>query len=52
MTITRSPVGRVIGYGSTGEGLGHWMRERVTALALVPLGIRFVASAVALTGAA
>jgi len=51
MTITRSPVGRVIGYGSTGEGLGHWIRERVTALALVPLGIWFVVSAVSLTGA-
>jgi succinate dehydrogenase / fumarate reductase, membrane anchor subunit len=51
MTITRSPVGRVIGYGSTGEGLGHWMKERVTALALVPLGIWFVVSAVSLSGA-
>ena len=39
MTITRSPVRRVIGYGSTGEGLGHSIRERVTALALVSLGI-------------
>lgn len=50
-TITRNPVGRVIGYGSAKEGLSHWLRERVTALALVPLGIWFVLAAVSLSGA-
>lgn len=51
MTITRNPVGRVIGYGSAGEGLGHWVHQRVTALALLPLGIWFVIAAISLSGA-
>jgi succinate dehydrogenase / fumarate reductase membrane anchor subunit len=46
--IVRNPVGRVIGYGSTGEGLRHWVHERVTALALTPLGIWFVIAVIGL----
>ncbi len=46
--VSGNRVGRVIGYGSAKEGLSHWVRERVTALALVPLGIWFVVSAVSL----
>jgi succinate dehydrogenase / fumarate reductase membrane anchor subunit len=33
----RSPLGKVRGLGSAGEGVGHWWVERVTAVALVPL---------------
>ena len=51
MTIARSPARRVIGDGSTGEGLDHWILERITAVALVPLRLWFVASAVSLSGA-
>jgi succinate dehydrogenase / fumarate reductase, membrane anchor subunit len=45
----RNPVGRVIGYGSSREGLRHWVHERVSALALVPLGIWFVVAAIGLS---
>jgi succinate dehydrogenase / fumarate reductase membrane anchor subunit len=33
----RSPLGRVLGRGSAGEGVGHWWVQRVTAVALLPL---------------
>jgi succinate dehydrogenase / fumarate reductase membrane anchor subunit len=45
----RNPVGRVIGYGSSREGLRHWVHERVSALALVPLVIWFVIAAIGLS---
>jgi succinate dehydrogenase / fumarate reductase membrane anchor subunit len=40
----RSPLGRVLGLGSAKGGSGHWYSQRVTAVALVVLGIWFVAS--------
>jgi succinate dehydrogenase / fumarate reductase membrane anchor subunit len=40
----RSPLGRVLGRGSAGEGVGHWWMQRVTAVALVPLTAWFAAS--------
>lgn len=40
----RSPVGKVLGLGSAGEGVGHWWTQRVSAVALVLLGLWFVAS--------
>jgi succinate dehydrogenase / fumarate reductase, membrane anchor subunit len=40
----RSPIGRVTGLGTAKEGLGHWWSQRVTSVALVPLGLWFVAS--------
>ena len=49
-TITRNPVGRVMGYGSARSGLSTWMRERLTGLALVPLGLWFVFAAVSISG--
>ena len=47
----RSPLGRVRGLGSAREGVGHWWAQRMTALALVPLTLWFVAAVAGLTGA-
>lgn len=38
----RSPVGRVLGLGSAGEGVAHWWSQRVSAVALVLLGLWFL----------
>jgi succinate dehydrogenase / fumarate reductase membrane anchor subunit len=45
----RSPLGRPIGLGSAKGGVGHWWAERVSAVALVPLTLWFVASIIAHT---
>ncbi len=42
----RSPFGRAVGLGSAKEGVEHWLRERVTAVALLPLMLWFVVSVV------
>jgi len=47
----RSPISRARGLGSAKEGVSHWWTQRLTALALIPLGIWFVASVVCLAGA-
>jgi len=47
----RSDLGRVRGLGSAKEGVAHWWAQRVTAAALVPLLLWFVASLVSLAGA-
>jgi succinate dehydrogenase / fumarate reductase membrane anchor subunit len=46
-----SPLARVRGLGSAKEGVQHWWAQRVSAVALVPLTLWFVYSAVELTGA-
>ncbi len=46
----RSPLGRAQGLGSAKEGLHHWWAQRLTALALVPLTVWFVAAVVGLAG--
>lgn len=46
----RSPLKRAAGLGSAGDGVGRWWVERVTAVALVPLTLWFVASIIALAG--
>jgi succinate dehydrogenase / fumarate reductase membrane anchor subunit len=37
----RTPLGRVLGLGSAGEGTGHFVGQRVSALALLLLGAWF-----------
>ena len=46
----RSPLGRVLGLGSARGGSSHWYAQRVTAVALVLLGIWFVGSLATLDG--
>jgi len=50
-TSLRSPIARVRGLGSAKEGVSHWWIQRLTAIALIPLGIWLVASLVRLAGA-
>jgi succinate dehydrogenase / fumarate reductase, membrane anchor subunit len=47
----RSDLARVRGLGPAHDGVGHWWAQRLTALALVPLTLWFVASIVSLVGA-
>lgn len=47
----RTPLARVEGLGAAHKGTEHFSRQRVTAIALVPLVIWFVYSALALIGA-
>ena len=47
----RSPVGRALGLGSAKEGVEHWWRQRLSAIALVPLCLWFVAEVIRLAGA-
>lgn len=47
----QSPLSRVLGLGSAKEGVEHWWWQRLTALALIPLGIWFVVVVVSMTGA-
>ena len=47
----RSDLGRARGLGSAKEGVQHWWLQRLTALALIPLSLWFVASVICLAGA-
>ena len=47
----RTPISRVRGLGSAKEGTHHWWMQRLTAIALIPLGIWFVISMISLAGA-
>lgn len=40
----RSPLSRVLGSGSAKEGTQHWWMQRVTAIALLILGVWFLIS--------
>ena len=40
----KSALNQVLGLGSAKEGVSHWWRQRITAVALVPLGLWLVAS--------
>src|SRR5579885_3690730 len=47
----RSPLGRARGLGSAKEGVEHWIAQRITAVALVPLALWFVAAMIGVVGA-
>ena len=40
----KSPLGRVLGLGSAGAGTDHWIAQRLSAVALVPLTLWFAGS--------
>jgi succinate dehydrogenase / fumarate reductase membrane anchor subunit len=42
----RTELGRVRGLGSAKEGVRHWWAQRVTAIALIPLSLWFIAGIV------
>ena len=42
----RTPLGKVLGRGSAGEGVSHWWTQRVTAVAFLPLTAWFAISLV------
>lgn len=46
----RTPLGRARGLGSAKDGTAHWWAQRLTAVALVPLGIWFVINLLLLVG--
>lgn len=48
VAVMRSQLGRVRGLGSARAGSGAWWVERLTSLALVPLTLWFIASAISL----
>ncbi len=41
----RHPIARVRGLGSAKEGSGHWIAQRISAIALAMLTVWFIASA-------
>ncbi len=47
----RTPLNQVRGLGSAKDGTHHWWLQRLTALALIPLGIWLIASILTLVGA-
>ena len=47
----RTPLSKIEGLGSAKSGTLHFWHQRMTAVALVPLSIWFVASALAYVGA-
>jgi succinate dehydrogenase / fumarate reductase, membrane anchor subunit len=51
MAATGKTLGaRVLAQASTRQGAHHWLLERVTSVALVPLTLWFIASAVSISG--
>jgi len=46
----RNPLAVARGLGSASDGLGHWWKQRLTSIALVPLVIWFVVSMIGLAG--
>ncbi len=46
----RSALGHARGLGSAKEGAHHWWLQRLTAIALIPLSLWFVASLIGLAG--
>lgn len=50
-TAFKSPMARARGLGSAHSGVHHWMHERVTSVALIPLCLWAIWSAMTLVGA-
>ncbi|MGZ5928181.1 MAG: succinate dehydrogenase, hydrophobic membrane anchor protein [Rhizomicrobium sp.] len=50
MSSLQTPLHRVQGLGASHSGTGHFWRQRITALALVPLGLWFTFAMVGLAG--
>lgn len=50
MTSYRTPLGRARGLGSAKHGVGHWIAERISAVALVPLTLWAVFAVIRLAG--
>jgi len=46
----QTPLGKFLGLGSAKEGTHHWWSQRVTAVALVPLTLWFVAALLGMDG--
>jgi succinate dehydrogenase / fumarate reductase membrane anchor subunit len=46
----RSPLARAVGLGSAKNGVRHWWTQRITAVALLPLSVWFVALIIAHAG--
>ena len=44
----KTPLGQVLGLGSAKDGTGHWWMQRLSAVALIPLGLWFAVSLLAL----
>jgi succinate dehydrogenase / fumarate reductase membrane anchor subunit len=49
--ILRTPLGKVRGLGSARHGVDTWWQERLSALALIPLGLWFIGSLLSQVGA-
>ncbi len=49
--VMRTQLGRARGTGAAHSGVHHWYAERITAIALVPLTLWFIASMLRLVGA-
>jgi len=47
----RTPLSRARGLGSAKSGTGHWWLQRLTAVALVPLSLWFVAALICVASA-
>lgn len=47
----RSHLGRARGLGATNDGVAHWWMQRLTGIALIPLTLWFVYSAIQMSGA-
>ncbi len=50
MSSLQTPLHRVQGLGASHSGTGHFWRQRITAIALVPLGLWFTFAILGLVG--
>ena len=51
MSSLETPLHKVQGLGASHSGTGHFWRERITALALIPLSLWFVYVMLGMVGA-